>query len=361
MAGFSSTNSVPNETVIRVARLFGIEVQAVTQVGGGFSGATVYRVDSQDGQPYAIRSTPLSVCLPELRTRALHRLLRAVSSDGVSVVPVPIQPAWSRIISLREPDAIQLDESWVQLDSNHWQAEPWKAGAPVGPEMTGEHLQSALHCLHLFHESAARAGAAIGPNKWFFLTSYVSPGLMRRLQIAAELSGGLLQSLKTSATADPDPQFRALALRIGESLAAWLPWLLNRLTQLSEQPFTLQPVIRDVWRAHVLFTGNEVTGLIDFNAAATDHVCLDLSRLFRSWFGSDVQKIRDAARQFSLLRPFSHIERTLLEVFDASTVLLSPVTWLRRRFESDDRTPCRPEILLRLSELTQVAEQFQPL
>ena len=111
----------------------------------------------------------------------------------------------------------------------------------------------------------------------------------------------------------------------------------------------------------MLFTGGGVTGLIDFSAAATDHVCLDLSRLFRSWFAGDVQRIREAASLFSVLRPLDQSEWDLLEAFDAATVLLSPVTWLRRRIETDDRTSCRPEILIRLSELTQIAERFRPL
>ena len=111
----------------------------------------------------------------------------------------------------------------------------------------------------------------------------------------------------------------------------------------------------------MLFTQDRVTGLIDFTAAATDHVCLDLSRLFRSWFANDVQRIQNAAEQFSALRPLNRIEWTLFGAFDASTVLLSPVTWLRRRLESGDRTPCRENILKRLTELTEIMERFQPL
>ena len=61
-------------------------------------------------------------------------------------------------------------------------------------------------------------------------------------------------------------------------------------------------MLRDVWRAHVLFTEDEVTGLIDLTAVASDHVTVDLTRLVRSWFGADVTQVRNAVEQFQQFR-----------------------------------------------------------
>ena len=68
-----------------------------------------------------------------------------------------------------------------------------------------------------------------------------------------------------------------------------------------------------------------------------------------------------AVNEFQTMRPFNGNERRLLQAFDASTVLLSPVTWLRRRLDSGDDSICRDDVIARLTELTDVAENFRPL
>jgi Ser/Thr protein kinase RdoA (MazF antagonist) len=345
----------------RIAKLFGIEVQSAFQASGGFSEASVFRVMCTDNRAFAVRKTPVAAALPETRLRVLHRLLRVVRDQGIAAVPVPLEPLRSPLLETKETNEIQCEESWVRQGADLWQAETWLPGAPADGRLTDEQLSSALECLHAFHTAARTAVFKVMPNEWFCLNTGVSPGIQRRLTIANELSSGLLKSLKAAAERDSDPQFRALSVRICQAIAPRLPRLLTQLTQLSHQTFALQPVVRDLWRAHVLFTGNQVTGLIDFSAAASDHVCLDLSRLLRSWFRSDVQRIRSAAERFSTQRRLSPIEWALLNTLDAATVLLSPVTWLRRRLESGDQSRCRDDVFVRLTELTEIAEQFRPL
>jgi len=110
-----------------------------------------------------------------------------------------------------------------------------------------------------------------------------------------------------------------------------------------------------------LFKDCAVTGLIDLTAAASDHVALDVTRLVRSWYGADNGSIQMAINEFQRLRTFNANERRLLQAFDASTVLLSPVTWLRRRVESGEAAACSDDVIARLTELTDVAERFGPL
>jgi len=352
---------VHRASVIRIATLFGVEVEAVAQVSGGFSNASVFRIVSADHCVFAMRRTPVDASVPEQRLRTLHRFLSVVRDLGSEVVPVPLPPCPAAVLRVSTAEEIHPAESWIRTGTDLWQMEPWMPGDPADVPLTAEQLESAFRCLQAFHASARTAISVILPNEWFFLASGVSPAVQRRLNIAEELATGLLGALRTAAATDLDPKFRALSLRICHAIEPWLSWLVTRLTQISRETFALQPIMRDLWRAHVLFTGNQVTGLIDFSAAASDHVCLDLSRLLRSWFRSDVQKIREAAEKFSVERPLSQKEWKLLEALDAATVLLSPVTWLRRRFESGDRSPCRDDVLARLNELTEIAEQFRPL
>jgi hypothetical protein len=106
---------------------------------------------------------------------------------------------------------------------------------------------------------------------------------------------------------------------------------------------------------------DRVTGVIDLNAMATDHVGLDVTRLFRRWFGADVDRVRDAISLFCERRSLDGGERRLVAAYDASTVLLSPVTWLRRRFTNAGSASVSREVVQRFAELTSVAERFEPL
>ncbi len=336
-----------------VQRAFNVSIDDATIVGGGFSGAAVFRATTDDGRELAIRRTPRAIALPTERMVELHRLLFLISQRGCETIAVPMLTT--------DPNE-SLAMSWLQIENNFWQMEPWMPGASrAGHEMTPSHLAEALRAVDDFHRLAAESVDAIGFGVWFHNKTSFSPASRRRHNIVNELHRDLLATLKSSLNNDPDERFRRLAIRMFDVLQTWLPWLQHSLKALAAMDFSLQPVLRDLWRAHVLFTDCAVTGLIDLTAAASDHVALDVARLLRSWYGADNAKIQLAVNEFQRLRSLNANERRLLQAFDASTVLLSPVTWLRRRWESKETAACSDDVIARLTELTDVAEKFSPL
>lgn len=349
---------IPHE----VQRAYDLTIQTYATVGGGFSGAVVFRATTNDGRELAIRGTPKSVALPSTRMWRLQTLLQEISRNGCQLVPVPLPPA--TILSTTEDSSVLRFHSgrslpWFELDEMYWQVEPWMPGASVaGEEVTAEHARGALQALNQFHQLAAEAVKTVGSDEWFHIATRSSPAVQRRLQIATELTQGELDTFRHHFSNDPDLRFRSLAVRVIASLQSRLPWLDRELTAIASLAFPIQPVLRDVWRAHVLFTNTRVTGLIDLSASATDHVTVDIARLTRSYFGADVCKIRDALEQYQLLRPLDASEKRLLSVLDAATVLLSPVTWLRRRLASGSVANCSNDVIARLTELTNVAEAY---
>lgn len=345
---------------LSVLSAHGVTIRQAMAVSGGFSGAAVFRARSIDGRDLAIRRSSKSVAFPSERMRRLHGLLRHVAHSGCRFIPVPLTPAKSG--TQIHHAANQSVLPWLQVEDCFWQIEPWMPGSSLkGLEITTPHLKAALIALNQFHQRATEAVRIVGSDDWFLNATQPSPAVQRRLQIVDELQAGLLKNLQHRLRTDPDERFRRLAVDVCEALTAWLPWLQRELTSLAIIEFPIQPVLRDIWQAHVLFTDCEVTGLIDLSAAASDHVTVDLTRLFRSWFGADVLRIQNAVAEYQLLRILTGPERRLFQALDASTVLLSPATWLRRRMESGDVSNCADDVIARLIELTDVVRSFRPL
>jgi Ser/Thr protein kinase RdoA (MazF antagonist) len=90
---------------------------------------------------------------------------------------------------------------------------------------------------------------------------------------------------------------------------------------------SLQPCIRDVWQDHVLFQGDEVTGLIDFGSMGTDNVSCDVARLLGSYAGNSQPLWQAGIEAYATVRELSHTELGLVRAFDRSGVLLGAFNW----------------------------------
>jgi hypothetical protein len=98
------------------------------------------------------------------------------------------------------------------------------------------------------------------------------------------------------------------------------------------EPAVSIPCIRDIRREHVLFTGDEVTGWVDFGALDFETPAVDVARVLVEFYDED-----SASRQ-TLLATYEESCRgtsletcplTLVDAFVRAGTLLSPWTWLR--------------------------------
>jgi Ser/Thr protein kinase RdoA (MazF antagonist) len=102
----------------------------------------------------------------------------------------------------------------------------------------------------------------------------------------------------------------------------------------------LQPCLCDVWHDHVLFTGDEVTGLVDYGAAKIDHVAVDLARLLGSLVEDNTEERSAGLRAYEEVCPLMPDEEALIAVLDETGTVLGIANWLmwlyaeRRRFEN---------------------------
>ncbi len=281
---------------------------------GGFSGAGIWRVVADQGS-FALRRWP-RLQLPPARILGLHRLLTHLYRDGLTFVAVPLTTA----------DGTTLPHEL----GDDWQLEPWLRGlADFHSHPTNERLRATMIALSSWHHSAERHIPAAASADWFSShRDAPSPAVGERLQILDRINEPLLARIEKSVTAVLNPQIRELTGHIVACIRTGRSRIADELRSACHLKVRLHPCLRDIWHDHLLFTGNELSGLIDPSATRIDNVACDLSRLIGSLFGDDRLHWDQSLDEYQRHRPLSLSELRLIEVLNHSGVLLSGWTWL---------------------------------
>ena len=328
-------------------------VTAVEPLGnaGGWSGSRLWRVTAS-GEPLPARwrgllGHPLSdTCLntfclrrwprvhpsPE-RLRQIHSILTHVVAQGIVFVPVPLPSS--------------AGATAVEQAGHLWELTPWMPGAADYHQRPGRvRLAAAMESLARFHAAAAtvecpRNASALQP----------APALTERLQSLEELVQGRLSEIEFATRRTIAPQLDQRAEQLLNLTPDRLQPLLAHIRSVAGRPLPLQPAIRDIWHDHVLFTGDEVTGIVDFGAMRIDTPLTDIARLVGSLVGDDNAERRFALNAYSRLKPLSGSDCQLIDLLDQSGIALGGLNWLRWLYlERRDMGPLDP-ILKRLDAI----------
>jgi homoserine kinase type II len=275
------------------------------QGAGGFSGAEFWRLRTAMGD-LCLRRWP-----PEHPNRArlifIHQVLRHAASRGISILPLPI--------------ATSAGDTFVAAAGTLWELTPWLAGeGNFSRYPTPEKLRAALVALAKFHVAVAdfpSPDCRVAP----------SPGIASRCeQLQAWQPSELAQLRAELATSG---EFASPGQEIVTLFERLAPHIASQLAAVRNVAVPLQPVIRDVWADHLLFSGSDVTGLVDFGGMNIDTPATDIARLLGSMAGDDDSQWQLGLAAYQTIRPVSQNERQSLPVFDRSAVLLSGMNWLR--------------------------------
>jgi Ser/Thr protein kinase RdoA (MazF antagonist) len=265
--------------------------------------------------PCALRAMDIG-SVDRQRLAGLHRLVAQVRTHGVSQVPVPIAA---------------LDGSTFFASDGHlWQLEPWMPGsADFSIHPTHDRLRAALKTLALWHRAAKCFVAQNAERDWFFSShSSPCPGLAQRAREIARWNDSTCALVRKKLEITSWPEFADLGCRILDAFRKAAPRTTAQLSIVLNTLVPLQPCLRDIWHDHVLFTGDDVTGLIDPHAARSDSVATDLARLLGSLVGDDRRLWETGLDTYQEIRPLSVTELALVELFDQTAVLLNGLTWL---------------------------------
>lgn len=272
-----------------------------------FSGAVIFRVTT-DSASFALRRWPPGQA-PEPRLRELHRFLAFLQREGIRQVAVPV-----------------AGESGTLLESgiHTWQLEPWMPGrADFHANPSDLRLANAMRLLARIHLIAKRYVATHTGEEWFHQVRWgPSFAVQERLMILKRWD-----SQRLDATLRAETPKRDAVKRCVEVVA---PIVRRELESVQTECFRQHPCLRDVWSEHVLFTGDDVTGVIDPSAARTETVAADLSRLLGSFLPEGGARWEMALDAYSAVRPLGMHERRLVRVLDRSGVLLGALHWMEQ-------------------------------
>lgn len=316
---------------------------------GGFSGARLWRVTTPAG-PFALRAVSAAKW-DAPRLRRLHRLLKHVYDSGVTVVPVPV--------------ATESGDTVIEHGGQFWQLEPWMPGvADFSRHPTDKRLAATMICLARWHSAAEQFVASSDELAWFARsTGGTSPGIAERLERIRSWSAAKCDDVDRRLANLDWLAFRALGQRLLPLFREHAESVATEFKIASTIAVPLQPCLRDIWHDHVLFTGNEVTGLIDANACRTESVAADLARLLGSLLGGDRDRWRSAIDVYQSVRPLSLAEHGLIELFDRGNVLLNGLTWLewvcleQRSFAEPDRRRIADRLTRHIERLSQMGRR----
>lgn len=299
------------------------------RITGGFSSSRVWRLETPN-QNYCLKSWP-RLTAKTCRLNQIHQHLHLLSDANLEFVP--------RLV----PDVLG---SWLVEDENWlWEVTTWLAGqadnSVIVPRVRRE---SAIKAITKIHEIWRR-------NE---VRRALSPGWNDRLKLLAKADSQRAffstilqpsvekyfarQRIDETMPADSNSQrmLQELADRTISHLHRSSRRLIESLQELN-QPQDLQFVIRDLHSEHVLYTGDLVTGVLDYGAARIDEPLLDLVRLLGSQAPFDRQARYETLELYLTLQVPDRISTTKClsmsplkrySLLDEVSTLLSSIQWL---------------------------------
>jgi homoserine kinase type II len=307
---------------------------------GGMSGAQFWRVTAPRGV-LALRRWPPEHPSTE-RLRFIHAVLNHAAANGISHVPVPIKA---------------LDGQTFLTQNNHfWELAPWMPGAADYEQApSDEKLVAAMVALAQFHNAVADYSPP--PELTATLDAAGPSAIPRRIDRLRKLRQSEINKLSNAVDDATWPEFAVVAREFLARLPNAIPRALALLEPLASANFPLQPCVRDIWHDHILFTGNDVTGIVDFGAVDIDIPATDIARLLGSLVGEPGLPFKSRPLEFgdrsdcwqkglaaySAVRPLSSSETLAVFALNSANPILAGCNWIhwifldRRQFQDGQK------------------------
>lgn len=237
--------------------------------------------------------------------------------------------------------------SFVTHAGRLWEMTTWMPGAAdFHTHPSDARLQAACAALALLHRCWQRdvpplATAPMGPI----------PGVLRRLKALSQWR-------------DEPPPLAGEALLLWrqarDDLRRLRPEAITALSRWASCTFPLQPCLCDIHHDHVLFSGEEVSGIIDYAAMAIDHPAVDLARLLGSLVPGDERAFARGLNAYQQAGGHLAIPDHAVAFLAETGTLASLAAWMTRLHQAPHLWTDLPPLPARLQRLLHQLSQAAP-
>lgn len=300
---------------------------------GGFSGARIWRGETDKGRSLCLRAWPYG------KTREDHLQLIHQAQDLCDLPFVP--KVWRT----------RVGDTYVRHNEQFYEVSDWVPGkAGFHQEPTDERLFAAMRALAAVHQRLQLPQPREEPCPAVGRIITAFRAWRELVQTGWKPDFGLPYPYEVH-----ERGRRAWNALLGGALTAEYS-----LMDWSHRPVPIQLCLCDVWHDHILYTGNEVTGLIDFGAVKIDCVAIDLARLLGSLIPDEAARMNRALAVWSALRPTPRFVLDLVPVLDRAQIAVGLSNWVRwiyleKRSFSDER-----QVVRRMDALLRRVESKRP-
>ena len=276
--------------------------------GGGFSGADLWRGEDAGAPLFALKLWPEA--MTAARLEAIHEWMAKASH--LTFVPEVVRTPRPPIVEGRV-----------------WDLTCWMPGiADFHANPSDLRLVNACEALAQLHRAWRPTSPKFAP----------CPAIERRLRILADWKQNR-ERIAQSFTGSPSLARPANeTLRRGAEAVARLVEPAERvLSQCLARPVAVQPCLCDLWHDHVLFTGDAVTGIVDYGAMKEDHAAVDLARLLGDLVGEDDAKFELGLNAYRAASAASDVASSFVRLLDRTGIACATIVWLLR-FLGNSRT-----------------------
>lgn len=306
---------------------------------GGMSGAQFWRLTAPRGA-LVLRRWPAEFPPPD-RLQFIHGVLRHAAARGCMFLPVPV--------------TTRQGESFVSHAGHLWELAPWMPGeADYCDQPSVEKLRSAMRVLARFHNAVADFDCKP------FECVNTSSAPVRHLSRLRGLTPVRIRELSDAISGRTWPELVPLAQAFIASLPATISPAIVLLVPFERTALPMQPCLRDVWHDHVLFTGDEVTGMIDFGAIDIDTPATDIARLLGSLAASNLDRSQvwgEGLAAYNTIRPLSKDEIRAARALDSSSPILAGCNWIHWIYIDGRKFEHRGQVIERFQRICRAVER----
>jgi len=287
---------------------------------------------------------------PLERGLAVHRLVATLREAGIDAVPPQLRltpPGEGTIVA--------------DGDGRLWELSQWRPGAPAAAPSL-QQARAALETLARIHVAASgldggRENLVGPPPAWGRRVEALHAVLERGWDRPASPGGEWADRSPLQVAVAERQRAAAAILRAcggGSLLARW--------ATITPPAVPLQWVLRDIWQAHVLFHGDNLSAVIDLHSSGIDSPATDLARLLGSGelrgasasAGGGLTVVwQEALAAYAAIRPLSAEEVALADLLHVTGIVGGLEHWFRwvlvenRQFHDPSAVLTRVDFLLK--------------